>query len=207
MSPVRPELATASLHSNPSAVSTCYLGKLYYLGYGRSNRFGPSRLFTSGAIASLYPSLDTAAHAIEPQRTRGTYWWVIEVPTVVIEPSRGPQLLLVGDGWSSDTLQTFAPALPTRKQRLNDEPIRRPFGELAKALMQQLPKEGWALQFADKLPLATFPFVRNRSVPGQTLRWRQEKWITAPKSAIRLVSTVCHWLAEEPNVPGTDQTR
>ena len=188
MSRPKPRLADSALHDISSPVTTCFLGKLYYLGFRRSNRFGPTTLFTEGDVDSLYYSLQAVERNVEPRRTRGTYWEAIEVPTVVIEANGAPRLLIVGDGWGGDTLERFHPKLPPK----------RTFGNLARALMAQLPKDGWALQTRHPMQIASFPFARNRSVPGARLSWRHEWWITDPKSAIRLVATICLWLAEKP---------
>jgi hypothetical protein len=188
MSQSKLELADSSLHSVTSPVARCYLGKLYFLGFRRGNRYGPTALYHEGKIEALYLTLSDVERFVEPRRKKGTYWEALDVPTVVIESEDSQRLLLVGDGWGGDTLANFQPQLPPQRQ----------FGHLAKALMSQLPKEGWALRSGRQVPVASFPFVRNRSVSGPTLSWRREWWITDPKSAIRLVGAICLWLAEKP---------
>lgn len=187
----KPTLADSSLHEVTSPVRRCYLSKLYFLGFRRGNMFGPTALFTEGSIESLYFTLDAIERYVEPRRRRGTYWEAIDVPTVVIETDHAPKLLLVGDGWGGDTLEHFQPRLPPQHK----------FGHLARAIMAQLPKEGWALQCTHSMPVARFPFGRNRSVSGARLTWRREWWITDPTSAIRLASKICLWLAEKPEDP------
>lgn len=180
------QLANSSLHEIDAPVSKCYLGKLYFLGFRRGNMFGPTALFTEGSIDSLYLTLKATEPYIEPRKRRGTSWEAIDVPTVVVASDDAPKLLLVGHGWGGDTLEHFEPQLPPKRK----------FGHLARALMAQLPKAGWALQCKHAIPIATFPFACNRRFRGQ---WFADWWVTDPKSAIRLVSTICLWLAEKPS--------
>ena len=179
------------MHKVLTPIRTCYLGKLLFLGFRRGNQFGPTPLFCEGRIDALYSTLEDIELFIESRRRRGTSWEAIDVPTVVIEADDGPKLLLVGDGWGSDTLKHFRPQLPPQHK----------FGHLARALMAQLPKEGWALQCSRSIPVATFPFGLNRSVSGPRLTWERDWWISDPTSAIQLVSAICLWLAQKPETP------
>jgi hypothetical protein len=179
-------LADSSLHSIKAPVGRCYLGKLYYLGFGRLNQFGPSRTFTQGDINSLYLDLNGAMKYIEPRRKQGRYWMAIDVPVVVIEAEDAPKLLIVGNGWGHDTLLRFRPKLPPQRK----------FGLLARSLMSQLPKDVWALQSQRNIPQPTFPFRLNQSVSRSgKLDWYSEWWINDPKSAINLLATLLLWLS------------
>jgi hypothetical protein len=61
-----------------------------------------------------------------------------------------------------------------------------------------LPKEAWAIETEENVSLATFRFGRHRSVRVSTgeLLWLPEWWFNDAQSAVRLVSTICLWLAE-----------
>src|SRR4051812_14713277 len=109
MADQRPTLADSSLHEITSPLRRCYLGKLFYLGFRRGNMFGPTALFTQGSIDSLYFTFEAIEQHIAPQRRQGRHWEAIDVPVVVIESDAAPKLLLVGDGWGSDTLKNFQP--------------------------------------------------------------------------------------------------
>jgi hypothetical protein len=181
-------LADAAIQQSQSPVRRCYLGKLYYLGARRANGYGPTALFVFGSIDPLHLTLSDAAEFIEPLRRQGRFWEAIDVPAVVLESDEPTKLIIVGEGYGHDTLQRLVPSLPEERH----------FGALAKTLMTNLPKEVWAIETEENVSVATFPFGRNRGVRLNTgeLFWAPEWWFNDAQSAVRIVSTICLWLAE-----------
>ncbi len=204
------ELADSSLHKIASPISRCYLAKLYYFGYRRGlagddalgDAVGTALLFT-GELSSIRLTLEEVEAYIETEKQQGRYWQVYDTPAIVIEAAEkdSPKLVVTGGGFHISPLDGFTPKLPDKRE----------FGNLARALMSHGLKNVYALQTHRSLSVATFPFVSRRSVPSEYKRIRREsgdepiksKWIEVskwgwPQSAIKLVSEICLWLADDP---------